>query len=278
MTLTQKVVKIDDVNLLADQDKENPRIVVVIPAFNEEKAIERVVKGVSRVLKDLTHNHDILVVDDDSNDRTRQILERLDVQRFYHRRNLGKGDVIRNVLEFLSHGEIIVTMDGDGEHDPRDLPKLVEPILKGQADMTIGSRFLHDDAGYLGRAKKGKHIKNLGNKLYSFLLWIFTGKAIKDTQSGFRACKAGTVKRLRLGSDGFRIEMEMTVKALRKGYRVREVAIQNRQGQRKSHVRIFPDGAKIAITVFRECLPRYAKRPMDWLLPRLPERLGRLIS
>jgi hypothetical protein len=155
---------------------------------------------------------------------------------------------------------------------------LVDPIMKGRADIVIGSRFLHDDAGYLGRAKQGKHVKNLGNKLFSLLLWIFTRKTIRDTQSGFRAFKAGTVKLLQLSSDGFRIEMEMTVKALRRGFRVKEVAIQSRQGQRKSHVRILADGAKIAMTVLRESLPRLVKRVMDWLLPRLPDRLGRFIS
>jgi len=217
-------------------------------------------------------------VDDDSSDSTRQILDNLDVQRFYHRKNLGKGDVIKNVLGFLAPEEIIVTMDGDGEHDPRDLPKLLDPILTGHADIVIGSRFLRDDAGYLGRAKSGKHIKNLGNKLYSLLLWIFTRKVIKDTQSGYRACKAKTAKRLHLSSDGFRIEMEMTVKALKRGYRVCEVAIQNRQGQRKSHIKIFTDGAKIAMTVLRESLPKQVKRVMDWLLPRLPKRLGRFVN
>ncbi len=278
MTLTQKVVDIGDVSLLAHEKEERPRIVVIIPAYNEEKAIARVVKTVSRVLDDVTNIRDILVVDDDSHDSTRQILDRLDVQRFYNRRNLGKGDVIRNVLEFLAPDEIIVTMDGDGEHDPRDLPKLVNPILNNQADIVIGSRFLHDDAGYLGRTKSGKHVKNLGNKLFSFLLWIFTRKSIRDTQSGYRAFRAGTVKLLRLSSDGFRIEMEMTVKALRHRLRVCEVAIQNRQGQRKSHVRILADGVKIAMTVLRESLPRLTKGVMDWLLPRLPKRLGRIIN
>ncbi len=278
MTLTQKVVDFGDISLLAHEKEERPRIVVIIPAYNEEKAIARVVKTVSRVLDDVTNIRDILVVDDDSHDSTRQILDRLDVQRFYNRRNLGKGDVIRNVLEFLAPDEIIVTMDGDGEHDPRDLPKLVDPILNNQADIVIGSRFLHDDAGYLGRTKSGKHIKNLGNKLFSFLLWIFTRKSIRDTQSGFRAFRAGTVKMLRLSSDGFRIEMEMTVKALRRRLRVCEVAIQNKQGQRKSHVRILADGVKIAMTVLRESLPRITKSAMDWLLPRLPKRLGQFIS
>jgi glycosyltransferase involved in cell wall biosynthesis len=278
MTLTQKVVDINDINLLVHDREKKPRIVVIIPAYNEEKAIARVVKKVTRVLDDLTDKREILVVDDDSHDNTRQILDTLDVQRFYHRKNLGKGDVIKNVLDFLASEEIIVTMDGDGEHDPLDLPKLLDPILKGQADIVIGSRFLHDDGGYLGRTKSGKHVKNLGNKLYSFLLWIFTRKTIKDTQSGYRVFKAITVKRLRLCSDGFRIEMEMTVKALKRGYRVCEVAIQNRQGQRKSHIKIFTDGAKIAMTVLRESLPKQVKRVMDWLLPRLPVRLGRIIN
>jgi glycosyltransferase involved in cell wall biosynthesis len=110
------VVNIDNVNLLADERKQKPRIVVVIPAYNEEKAIARVVKRTSRVLHDFVDDYDILVVDDDSHDTTRQILDSLDVQRFYHRRNLGKGDVIKNVLGFLAPEEIIVTMDGDGEH------------------------------------------------------------------------------------------------------------------------------------------------------------------
>ncbi|NMC04261.1 MAG: glycosyltransferase family 2 protein, partial [Candidatus Lokiarchaeota archaeon] len=202
MTLTQKVVGIGDANMLVHERVVHPRIVVIIPAFNEEKAIARVVKKVAGILEKLADKPEIIVVDDDSRDNTRRILDQLDVQRFYHRKNLGKGDVLKNVLEFLAADEIVVTMDGDGEHDPADLPHLLDPILQDRADLVIGSRFLRDDAGYLGRDKRGKHVKNLGNKLYSFLLWIFTRKTIKDTQSGYRVFKASTVKRLRLCSDG----------------------------------------------------------------------------
>ncbi len=98
MTLTQKIVGINKVNLLVNEKEEMPRIVVIIPAYNEENAIARVVNMVSCVLQDVTDIYDILVVDDDSGDTTRQILDRLDIQRFYNRKNLGKGDVIRNVL------------------------------------------------------------------------------------------------------------------------------------------------------------------------------------
>nr|MDO8109494.1 glycosyltransferase family 2 protein [Candidatus Sigynarchaeota archaeon] len=278
MTVTQKLVHVEGIPAFEAKQKSSPRIVVLIPAYNEEKGIRGVVKQVRSVLASITDDFDILVIDDDSSDKTREILDGLEVNCFFHRKNLGKGDVIKNVLDFLAPDEIVVTIDGDGEHDASDLPRLIKPILADQADIVIGSRFLATDAGYLGREKNTKFVKNFGNKFFSILLWIFTRKTVHDTQSGYRAFRARKVKRLNLCSDGFRIEMEMTVKALRRGYRVTEVAINNGQGHRKSHLKIFPDGVKIAMTVLRECLPRVVKRFLDWLLPRFPERLGKLIS
>ncbi|HME52376.1 MAG TPA: glycosyltransferase family 2 protein [Candidatus Lokiarchaeia archaeon] len=258
--------------------EEIPRVVVIIPAYNEERDIARVVQDTREILSKLTKEFSIIVVDDDSVDNTRNILDSFEIDRFYHRKNLGKGDVIRNALKFVASGEIVVTMDGDGEHDPRDLPRLIEPILHDRADIVIGSRFLNQTSRYLGRAKNDKHIKNLGNRFYTILLWIFTRKVIHDTQSGFRVFKANKVKCLNLCSDGFRIEMEMTVKALRRGFKIAEVAIQNGQGHRKSHLKLFADGTKIAMTVLRECLPKRTKRLFDWMLPRIPNRLGRFVN
>ncbi|MHA1792357.1 MAG: glycosyltransferase family 2 protein [Promethearchaeota archaeon] len=256
-------------------------IVIIVPTFNEENGIEKLIRKTKRIISNYTKNYDIIVVDDGSFDHTRNILENLDVARFYHRKNLGKGDVIRNILSFLSPEEIVITMDGDGEHDPNDISRLITPILNGTADIVIGSRFKDRKKGeltYLNRRKEKAHIRNFGNKLFSFLLWIFTRKNITDTQSGFRAFVAGKMKKLNLTSDGFRIEMEMTVKALQKGYRIVEVPISNGIPRRKSHLNLVVDGFRIALTVLREFLPRGLNIIISWILPRVPQRLSKLIG
>lgn len=273
----QNVLYLPDLDYSEVEREKIPRIVVIIPAYNEERGIGRVVRDARDVLLRLTKNFSIIVVDDGSVDNTRNILDSFEVDRFYNRKNLGKGDVIKNALKFIAPGEIVVTMDGDGEHDPKDLPRLIEPILHDKADMVIGSRFLNQATGYLGRVKNSKRIKSLGNRFYTMLLWIFTRKLIHDTQSGYRVFKASKVKCLKLSSDGFRIEMEMTVKALRRGFKIAEVAIKNGQGHRKSHLKLVADGIKIAMTVLREGLPRTTKGVFDWLLPRIPRRLGKFV-
>ena len=281
MTTTEKFVEMPVPQEEGFPKLKQHKIVVLIPTYNEENGIKPIVEKTQQVLSRMADRHNIVVVDDGSKDSTRSIIDYLDVERFFHRHNLGKGDVIRNALEFLSPGEIVVTMDGDGEHDPDDLPRLIYPILTGKADMVIGSRFKNESNRihhYLGRQKEGKFFKNFGNRLFSFLLWIFTGKKIKDTQSGYRAFKAGTAKKLHLSADGFRIEMEMTVKAIKKGYKIKEVQIENGLGARSSHLNPVIDGARITLTIFRECLPDGINSIFNWILPRLPREFGKLIK
>lgn len=263
------------------------KIVIVVPAYNEENDIASLIARTNQQVARITNTFKIVVVDDGSSDKTRQILDILEVERFYHRHNLGKGDVIRNVLGFISPGEIVITMDGDGEHSPGDIRKIVQPIIEGKADMVIGSRFLNghdsgelecDDPRYLGRKKREKFFKHFGNRFFTFMLWIFTHRRITDTQSGFRAFKAGMMQQLQLSADGFRIEMEMTVKAIKHGLRIKEVRIKNCQSARRSHLNPVVDGTRITLTVFREMLPPLASKFFDWLLPRVPDRLGRLFK
>ncbi len=257
------------------------RLVILIPSYNEEKAIARVVEKTMQVLSRFSSNFSIAAIDDGSKDNTRSILDKMKgVERFYHRYNLGKGDVIRNALGFFGKDEIVITMDGDGEHDPEDLPRLIAPVLAGKADIVIGSRFMNagKNVTYLGREKRNKFINNLGNRLFSFLLWIFTRKGVQDTQSGFRAFRSEAVRDLHLSADGFRIEMEMTVKAIRRGLRVVEVPINNGEVSRRSHLHFVLDGIRIAMTVFRECLPRRVMNAVDYILPRMPKRLSSFVK
>lgn len=260
--------------------RHDTRIVVLIPAYNEERAIASVVRQTKEVMDGFYRPYSILVVDDGSKDATRKILENLEVDRFFHRVNQGKGGVIRNALEFLDPEEIVVTMDGDGEHDPADLPRLLAPVLEDNADLVIGSRFMAGDrsTGYLARIKGGKFFKRFGNRVFSILLWIFTRRAISDTQSGFRAFRGRVARVLGMSAEGFRIEMEMTIKAIQKNIRIQEVPIESKTSTRGSHVKSINDGAKILLTIFRESLPRSIKRCADWILPRLPKSLGNFVN
>ncbi|MHA1679945.1 MAG: glycosyltransferase family 2 protein [Promethearchaeota archaeon] len=281
MTIVQKIINFKPANLQGNVDPQKSQVVILIPTYNEENDIATLVTKTKGTLNSFLKNFNIIVIDDGSKDRTREILDIMEVERFYHRKNLGKGDVIRNVLEFLSDDEIVVTMDGDGEHDPADIARLVKPILNGDAEMVIGSRFINNkntESNYLKRDKDVKFFKNFGNRLFTFLLWIFTRKRITDTQSGFRAFRSGVMQSLNLSSDGFRIEMEITVKSIKKGYRIMEVPIKNCQSNRNSHLNPLVDGARITLTIFREVLPRAVRRFFDWLLPRIPNKLGRLIA
>ncbi|MFX0101475.1 MAG: glycosyltransferase family 2 protein [Candidatus Hodarchaeota archaeon] len=281
MTITQEIVKIESIAGKRIKKEKKPSITVLIPAYNEENGIASLISRTREILSTIAENSKILVVDDGSSDKTREILEVLEVERFFHRKNLGKGDVIRNALQFVENEDIIVTMDGDGEHDPNDMNKLVTPLLKGRANIVIGSRFLVKKSRkneYLKRNKKEKFIKKFGNWLFTFLLWIFTRRIIKDTQSGYRAFRARNIQELNLCSSGFRIEMEMTIKAIKNGYIVREVPIKNGNPNRFSHLNAITDGARIVLTIFRECLPKWLNKPFDWVLPRIPEKIGRLLG
>ncbi|MHA1368363.1 MAG: glycosyltransferase family 2 protein [Promethearchaeota archaeon] len=257
-------------------------ILVLIPTYNEESGISKLIQRTKGVLSSFSLLSTILVVDDGSSDKTRQILDDLDVDRFYHRKNLGKGDVIKNILGFLKDDEIVVTMDGDGEHDPGDLTMLVAPIIRGQADMVIGSRFLSgykdDGVSYLARKKDKRFFKNVGNWIIRILLLIFTRVVITDSLSGYRAFKAGQLKSLNLNAEGFRIEIEATMKAIKKGFKIVEVPIRNGPPRRTSHLHLLTDGVRIVLTIFRESLPRFLVPFFDWLLPRIPRKIGRFFN
>ncbi len=155
---------------------------VVIPAYNEAERVGRVVEEVCRHAPEL----DLLVVDDCSNDATREVARKSGAMVVSHPINLGDGAARQTGFKFArTRGyRRVVTLDGDAQHDPRSIPDLLAPLDRGEADLVVGTRFGNNQEGARYRAPLGRR---LGMLLFSRLASALTARRITDTTSGFRA-------------------------------------------------------------------------------------------
>jgi glycosyltransferase involved in cell wall biosynthesis len=212
-----------------------PTLSVVIPAYNEAATIAELIERVRKAPVDTSM--EIVVVDDASTDHTGRILERLeaegngDLRLIKHAMNRGKGAAIRTGFR-ESRGDIILIQDADLEYDPRDYPLLLEPILANQADVVFGNRF----HGGPHRVLYFWHY--VGNRFLTLLTNVMTGLNLSDMEVGYKVFRAEIVRQLRLRSDRFGIEPEITIKVAQLGCRVYEVPI-------RYHGRTYEEGKKI---------------------------------
>jgi glycosyltransferase involved in cell wall biosynthesis len=190
------------------------RVTVVVPTKDEEGLIGEIVDSV-RPFAD-----DVLVMDGHSSDRTREIATAhgarvaLDGGR-------GKGEALRRSLE-QAEGDIIVFIDADGSHDPRDIPALVAPIKAGDADMVIGSRGKGGSDELHGTLEQ--FIRYVGSQMIMLAINYRWNVRLTDSQNGFRAIRRDVGRQLGLQSNLTTIEQEMLMKCLKQGYRVSEIA------------------------------------------------------
>lgn len=216
-----------------------PLISVVIPVFNEEPTVGNIIERTRKALKKAGLAYEILVVDDCSTDNSLGISLKSKVRVLSLKRHMGKGYALRMGFK-KAKGDIIVTIDSDGSHNPEELPKLLEPILKDEADFVIGSRFLNKENIFQKRANK------VGAQLLNFIAKILTKQDTSDSQSGYRAFRASLFKKINLKSNGYEIESEMLVKAAKKGFRTKEIPVKFEQRTYgKSNLDPLRDGAKI---------------------------------
>jgi glycosyltransferase involved in cell wall biosynthesis len=219
-------------------------ISVVIPAYNEEKTVGNVISDTMSVMGSLEMPYEILVVDDGSTDMTRQIATGYKAIVLSNGKNQGKGYALRKGFQH-AQGDIVVTVDADGSHKPKEIPALIQPLFNG-VDITAGSRFL-------GRRKDStSRLNRVGNILFNIVIMILTGKLITDSQTGFRAFKKHALQGIEIQSNGYEIETELTVKGLKNGFVVQEVPIccEKRQIGR-SRLRILFDGFRILRTILK---------------------------
>jgi dolichol-phosphate mannosyltransferase len=190
------------------------RVTVVVPAKDEEGLIGEIIDVVR------PYADDVLVVDGHSTDRTREIALAHGA-RVLIDGGLGKGDAIRLALKEATT-EIVVFFDADGSHEPRDIPKLVAPLVAGEADLIIASRGRGGSDEF--HADFEQFIRYIGSQLITLAINYRWNVRLTDSQNGLRAIRRDVGIRLGLKSNLTTIEQEMLIKALKKGYRVREIA------------------------------------------------------
>lgn len=187
-----------------------------MPVFNEESTILKIIDRVKKISID----KQIIIIDDGSADRTREILEKLkdeNIRVIYHTRNQGKGSAVRTAIPYLE-GKVTVIQDADLEYNPEDYHRLIGPILDGKAKIVYGSRFL--------QFNKPIYLRYLlGNKFLTWLINILYHSRITDSYTCYKAFETDVLKNLTLRAKRFEFEAEVTVKLLKKGYQIHEVPI-----------------------------------------------------
>ena len=194
--------------------RDKPVIVACIPAYNEEKYIAKVIVETKKYV------NKIIVCDDGSRDLTADIARELGAIVVRHRENRGYGAALRTLFKkaLELNPDIIVTLDADGQHDPKEIPRLVEPILRGEADIVIGSRFLGKTTQPKWRILGVKAVTKTVKKAFSI-------NEITDAQSGFRAYRASVVGDLIPEDNTMAASVEILAKAKNKNLRIKEVPI-----------------------------------------------------
>ncbi|MFA6392109.1 MAG: glycosyltransferase family 2 protein [Patescibacteria group bacterium] len=192
------------------------KLSIIIPVYNEKNTIKEILKKVQAA----PYEKEIILVDDGSSDGTRDVLKTIQEQEikiYYHEKNYGKGRAIRTALEKTS-GDIILIQDADLEYDPQEYHILLKPILDGKADVVYGSRFR-------GEGKSMMFWHSLGNKFLTLVTNILFNSTLTDMETCYKVFKPKVVEGLKLESNRFNIEPELTAKILKRKYRIYEVPI-----------------------------------------------------
>ena len=237
-----------DTGIIGNSNK-NPIVIAIIPAYNESRNIGKIIGETSKYVTM------IIVVDDGSDDDTAKLAMSKNTKVIRTRRNMGKGTALkRGLIECLKYNpDIIVTLDADGQHDPADIPKLLEPIKNEEADIVIGSRCDNKSLSEI------PIVRGFGLSFINFINRSLMKSTVKDSQSGFRAYAKSILSMIsNYNSTGYGVETEQLATAELYGFHIVEVpvTIRYRGLENTSKRNSILVGANIISTIFRIVVER----------------------
>lgn len=198
------------------------KILLIIPAYNEEKNIKNTYEEIQKYNKKHHQHLECIVINDGSVDNTKKVLEENNIPHINLIHNLGIGGAVQTGYKYALEKEydIAIQFDGDGQHDVNYVEKLIQPILDGEADFTIGSRFIEDISEF-----KTSRMRRVGIKVLTFFIKWTSKFELKDTTSGFRAANKKVIKEFASSYPQEYPEPITTVTLVKKKYKVKEIAV-----------------------------------------------------
>src|SRR5690554_2195874 len=206
---------------------------VVIPAFNEAQVIGDVIERIFDVFEQLPYTMELLVIDDGSSDGTAVVAQEAGAEVIQHPYNIGNGAAVKTGIRNAA-GDVIVLLDGDGQHAPEDIPRLLDKV--GRYDLVVGART---------RDSESQIHRDLANQIYNWLATYVCGRKIEDLTSGFRAVRAELARSfVYLLPNTFSYPTTITLATVRAGYSLAYVPIRAAQRVGKSKIKLFRDGSR----------------------------------
>lgn len=225
------------------------KILLIIPAYNEQDNILKVCNIIKEYNEKNEQKLDYIVINDGSSDNTLKILQENNINHINLINNLGIGGAVQTGYKYAyEYGyDIAVQFDGDGQHDVNCVPLICEPIIKGQADLVVGSRYLDKSSSQF----QSTFMRRLGGNIISFFIKICTGKKIADPTSGFRAANKAIIKEFAKEYPTEYPEPESSVTTIINRYKIEEIPVSmNERTAGKSSIRFF----KTADYMIKVCL------------------------
>ncbi len=211
------------------QSKPSLKLSIIIPVFNERETLPQILDQIQK----LPYQTEIIIVDDGSTDGTRNFINNLndpDIQILLHENNMGKGAAVRTAQPHVS-GDFVIIQDADLEYQPEEYPKLLAPLISGQADVVYGSRFIGSHRAYY-------FWSFLANKFLNLLCNLLYNTILSDMECGYKVFRTNIFKNIRIRSNRFDLEPELTAKVFKQNLKVVEVPI-------TYFGRIYDEGKKI---------------------------------
>lgn len=214
------------------------KLSVIIPVYNEPDTIAKIVKKAEKVNLGNVKK-EIIIVDDASTDNTAIAIRNLKGRciKLFHKKNKGKGGALKTGISKAT-GDIIVFQDADLEYDPKDYATLIRPIIRGEAKVAFGSRFVNQRLNLFGKKRSPHLLHWFGNKFLTFAFNTLYGTNLTDAEPCYKMFTSDVLKSMRISSNRFEYDIELMCKLVRKGHKIIQLPI-------SYHPRTFEEGKKI---------------------------------